>query len=149
MYIIYNVRYGDTLETIAENFNMTPQELRNLNGFNFGENVMMGDQIIVPNNKNSYLKSYVVITGDTLYDIARRNNVDLNTLIMLNGLNKNDFLYPGQEIMIPMNSGNVYVVKENDTLEKVISENNISLEELIRRNKNLYLLPDQMIILGD
>lgn len=149
MYIIYNVRYGDTLDTIAKNFDMTVQELKDLNGFNFNQDIMMGDQIIVPNREKKYLKSYVVITGDTLYDIARRNNVDLNTLIMLNGLNTNDFLYPGQEIVIPMNNGNVYVTKENDTLETVLNNSNISLEELIRRNKNIYLLPDQMIILND
>lgn len=149
MYIIYNVRYGDTLDSIANNFNMTVQELRDLNGFNFGQDIMMGDQIIVPNREKSYLKSYVVITGDTLYDIARRNNVDLNTLMMLNGLNKNDFLYPGQEIVIPMNNGNVYVTKENDTIETILNNGNISLDELIKRNKNIYLLPDQMIILSD
>lgn len=149
MYIIYNVRYGDTLEAIASNFNTTVDELRNLNGMQLNQNVLMGDQIIVPNNKKDYLKSYVVITGDTLYDIARRNNVDVNTLLLLNGMNQNDFLYPGQEIVIPVSNSKIYITKDGDTLSKVIDENNISMEELMRRNKNIYLLEDQMIILND
>jgi len=89
------------------------------------------------------------VSGDTLYDIARRNNVDVNTLLLLNGLNQNDFLYPGQEIVIPANNSKIYITKEGDTLSKILDENNISFDELNRRNQNLYLLEDQMIILED
>lgn len=148
MYTIYNVRYGDTLETIADIFNVTTQELRNLNSRNL-DNISMGDQIIVPTNQSEVLKTYVVITGDTLYDIARRNNIDVNTILLLNGLNKNDFLYPGQEIVLPANTGNLYVTQDGDTLEKILDENSIMLDELLKRNKKIYLLPDQMIILKD
>ncbi len=148
MYTIYTVRYGDTLEMIAEIYNTTIDELKTLN-YGLNNNVSMGEQIIVPNNSRELLKTYVVITGDTLYDIARRNNIDVNTLLLLNGLNKNDYLYPGQEIVIPTNNGNVYVTKDGDTLESVLTNNNIILDELVRKNPNIYLLPDQMMILSD
>ena len=82
MYTIYNVRYGDTLDQIANNFGVSIDELKKINGMDYNQTVMMGDQIIVPKNQNDYLKSYIVITGDTLYDIARRNNVDVNTLLL-------------------------------------------------------------------
>ncbi len=147
MYTIYNVRYGDTLETIAKAFNTTIEELKSLNSINL-DSIFMGEQIIVPNNGREYLKTYVVITGDTLYDIARRNNIDVNTILLLNGLNKNDFLYPGQEIVLPSNN-NVYITKDGDTLKDVLENSNLSYEELISKNMKIYLLPDQMIILGD
>ena len=146
MYTIYNVRYGDTLETIAEMFNTSVDELKKLNGFEI--DVMLGSQIIVPNNQKEYLKKYIILAGDTLYDIARRNNIDINTILMLNGLNKNDFLYPGQEIVIPANN-DVYITKDGDTLNSILDNNNIMLDKLMERNKNIYLLPEQMIILKD
>lgn len=148
MYTIYTARYGDTLSMIASLFNTSPDELKKLNGFNV-ENISMGEQIIVPKKQEEMLKSYVVINGDTLYDIARRNNIDVNTILLLNGLNKSDYLYPGQEIVLPADTGNLYVTKEGDTLEAILKANNMLLEDLIKRNKNIFLLPDQMIILKD
>ena len=148
MYTIYNVRYGDTLDQIAINFGVTVDELKKINGIDYNQ-VMMGDQIIVPNNQKDYLKSYIVITGDTLYDIARRNNVDVNTLLLLNGMNQNDFLYPGQEIVIPVSDNKIYITKENDTISKVLTDTNMTLEDLMNKNPNIYLLPEQMIILTD
>lgn len=149
MYTIYNVRYGDTLDQIANNFGVSIDELKKINGMDYNQTIMMGDQIIVPKNQNDYLKSYIVITGDTLYDIARRNNVDVNTLLLLNGLNQNDFLYPGQEIVIPVSNNKVYITKENDTISKVLMDANMTIEELMNKNSNIYLLPEQMIILNN
>ena len=136
MYTIYNVRYGDTLDQIAINFGVTVDELKKINGMNYNQ-VMMGDQIIVPNNQKDYLKSYIVITGDTLYDIARRNNVDVNTLLLLNGMNQNDFLYPGQEIVIPVSDNKIYITKENDTISKVLTDTSMTLEDLMNKNPNI------------
>lgn len=148
MYTIYTVRYGDTLEMIANIFNTTTENLKSLNARGI-DNISMGEQLVVPSIQGEILKTYVVITGDTLYDIARRNNIDVNTILLLNGLNKNDYLYPGQEIVLPANTGNLYVTREGDTLDMILEENNIMIEDLLKRNKNIYLLPDQMIILKD
>ncbi len=148
MYTIYTARYGDTLETIASLFNTSSDELKKINSSNV-ENVSMGQQIIVPKNKSEILTSYVVINGDTLYDIARRNNIDVNTILLLNGLNKGDYLYPGQELVLPANTGSLYVTKEGDTLETILNANGMMLKDLIEKNKNIFLLPDQMIILKD
>ena len=62
MYTIYNVRYGDTLDQIANNFGVSIDELKKINGMDYNQTIMMGDQIIVPKNQNDYLKSYIVIT---------------------------------------------------------------------------------------
>ena len=148
MYTIYTARYGDTLETIASLFNTSSDELKKINSSNV-ENVSMGQQIIVPKNNSEILTSYVVINGDTLYDIARRNNIDVNTILLLNGLNKGDYLYPGQELVLPANTGSLYVTKEGDTLETILNANGMMLKDLIEKNKNIFLLPDQMIILKD
>ena len=149
MYTIYTVRYGDNLELIAEVCNTTVDELKRINNIDLSNGVSMGDQIIVPNNEREVLKTYVIITGDTLYDIARRNNVDVNTILLLNGLNKDDYLYPGQEIVIPTKNNNIYITKDGDTLNSILDDNNIMIEKLMEKNKNIYLLPDQMMILNN
>ena len=148
MYTIYTVRYGDTLDSIANMYGTTKEELKKLNSFNL-DNISMGNQIVVPSNNSEFLKTYIIMVGDTLYDIARRNNIDINTILLLNGLNKDDYLYPGQEIVLPITNDTLYITKDGDTMSKILDINNITFEELIQRNKNIYLEPDQIIILKD
>lgn len=45
--------------------------------------------------------TYVVVEGDSLYSIALRFGVDLNTLIELNGLSDPNDITIGQELQIP------------------------------------------------
>ena len=149
MYTIYNVTYGDTLESIAGYFNTDVATLKEINSFPNNYQVSMGDQVIVPSIKNNRFMTYTIKKGDTLYEIARRYNVDVNTLIMLNGLEKDDFIYPNQEIIIPRDEVKVYITKNGDTLESVLADNNLLLDELYSRNSEIYLLPEQMIILKD
>jgi spore coat assembly protein SafA len=52
------------------------------------------------------IRSYNVVRGDCLWNIARRNGVSLNALIRANPQIKNpDLIYPGQKISIPGGSG--------------------------------------------
>lgn len=44
---------------------------------------------------------YVVLPGDTLYNIARRYGVTVNELAEFNGISDVDVIYPGQELKIP------------------------------------------------
>lgn len=44
---------------------------------------------------------HVVKKGDTLYSIAKDNNVELERFLKTNGLNENSKIYPGQELKIP------------------------------------------------
>lgn len=149
MYTIYNVGYGDSLEKIASYYNTDVETLKEINNYPDNYSVSMGEQVIVPNIRNNRFITYVIKKGDNLYDIARRYNVDVNTLMMLNGLEKEEFIYPNQEIIVPRDKVKVYVTKQGDTLENVLARQNISLDELYSRNREIYLLPEQMIILKD
>lgn len=149
MYTIYNVGYGDSLEKIASYYNTDVETLKEINNYPDNYSVSMGEQVIVPNIRNNRFITYVIKKGDNLYDIARRYNVDVNTLMMLNGLEKEEFIYPNQEIIVPRDKVKVYVTKQGDTLDNVLAKQNISLDELYSRNREIYLLPEQMIILKD
>lgn len=149
MYTIYNVMYGDTLDAIATYYNTDVSTLREINNFPNNYQVSMGDQIIVPAVRNNRFITYIVKKGDNLYEIARQYNVDVNTLMMLNGLNKDDFIYPNQEIVVPRDNTSVYITKDGDTLNTVLNNSGLSLDELYSRNREIYLLPDQLLILKD
>ena len=147
MYKIYQVGYGDTVESIANMLGISVEELNTINGFN-GNKLMMGDLIIVPNKSNTsdvFIK-YKIKNGETLYMIAKNNDIDVDTLALLNGLNKDDYIYVDQEIIIPKDTIDVYVTRKGDTIDMVLSNLNTTLEKLKENNNDIYLKEDQLII---
>ena len=45
-------------------------------------------------------KYYTVKPGDTLYEIARKNNTSVNKLCQMNGISKKKILKPGMKIKV-------------------------------------------------
>lgn len=146
MYKIYQVEYGDTLELIAEKTNTTVDNIKNINGFTENSDLIVGSLIVVPNKNDMLFETYIVKQGDSLYSIARTYNIPLDTLIMLNGLNKNDYIYPNQEIVIPKSGIKLYVTKEGDTLANIINYMGIDANKLNNQNKNILIVEDQLLI---
>ena len=92
----YIVRVGDTLYSIAREFNTTIDELKKLN--NKSNNaVSIGEKLIIPNTMET--TSYIVEKGDTLYGIANKFNTTVDSLKELNNL-ISDSLSIGQELII-------------------------------------------------
>ena len=145
MYQIYQVQGNDSLASIAGKFNTTMEELRRLNGTGFNHMLFPGNYIVVPNAKDSIYTTYVVEQGDTLYSIAQKTGTDVQMLLILNGLDENNFIYPGQEMLIPNNDIGVYLT-EQDTLSGISEKLGISIKDLIDQNDTIYLLPEQIIV---
>lgn len=145
MYQIYQVMPNDTLSSIASKFNTEIDEIRRLNGMTLNMVITPGNYIVVPRVENELYKTYVVEKGDNLYSIAMKNNTSVRNLILINGLNENDYIYPGQEILIPNNNVNIYVT-ENETLKQVANKIGLSVQEIVEQNETVYLQPDQIII---
>ncbi len=134
MYKIYQVQ-NETLEDIARKLNTTVDEIVRLNGTS---NIAPGSYIIVPSSRD--FTTYIVKQGDNIYSIAKNNGVDYETLLKINGLDQDDYIYPNQEIIIP--NRNVYVTKENETIREVMNKLNMND---IKNIEDLYLVKDQMI----
>lgn len=123
-FINYTVKLGDTLYSIARNYNLSVNDIIDYN--NLGTTVLVPNQILklpinVPNIPNQNI--YIVKRGDTLYTIAQNYNTTVNQLKTLNNLTTNT-LSIGQEIIIPTNAIEeidyvVYEVKPNDTLYSI------------------------------
>jgi LysM repeat protein len=145
MYTIYQIEYGDTLDKIASKTNTTVDNIKDINGFMSNADLMVGNLMVVPKNNGTF-KTYTVKQGDSIYSIARMFNVDPDVLLMVNGLNKTDYIYPNQEVLVPINGVEVYVTKSGDTLDYIIKNLGIDANRLNNQNKIIYVMEDQLII---
>lgn len=148
MYTIYQVQNGDTLASVASKFGISVNNLSSLNGIMVGSLLNPGDYIVVPKvqNENPYFREYVVKKGDSIYEIARANNISPSQLLRLNGLNDTDIIYPDQKIMLPRNGVSFYITEADDTLNDVTKGLNVSANELARQNGTIYLMNDQLLV---
>ena len=146
MYKIYQVEYGDTIDLIANKTNTTTDNIKNINGINNDADLVVGSLIIVPNKNDMVFENYKVKQGDSIYSIARLYNVDPNTLLLLNGLNKNEYIYPNQEITVPLKGVSIYVTKQGDTIDGIINNLGIDANTLNKENKRIFVMEDQLII---
>lgn len=144
MYKIYKVSMGDTLASIANKFNTTIDNLQNINGKDY---ISMGELIIVPNNNsNDYFDSYTIEKGDSLYSISKKYKISLIDLLNINGLDKDNYIYPGQEILVPKKDINMIITKERETLNSASERLGMDDKELLLQNDNIYLMPEQLLI---
>lgn len=136
----YIVVSGDSLWSIAKKFNISVDELKNMN--NLSSNLLkVGQLLYIPlktdNVNNS--STYIVKSGDTLYNIARKYNVSLSDIMKLNNLSSN-LLSVGQILLIPPkdiiydDEIGEYIVKKGDTLYKIANLYNVSVDKLIKFN---------------
>jgi len=97
-YLTYKVVSGDNLYSIARIYNTTVDAIKKLN--NFTSNILSIGQILkIPTNTNNYT-IYTVVSGDSLYSIAKKFNTTINKIKELNNLSSN-LLSIGQKLKIP------------------------------------------------
>ena len=96
-------------------------------------------------NRFDNLKSYTVKKGDTLYNIALTTGVNIDTLQKINGLDSDDYIYAGESILIPNSNMDVYIVEDNETITEVAKKLNVSTSQLVDINRNIFLLPGQLL----
>ena len=144
MYKIYKVKSGDTLESIARKFNTSVDNIRDINGIDY---ISLGQMIIVPNNTSGeWFEIYTIKKGDNLYSLADKFNISLVDLLNINGLDKDNYIYPGQEILVPKNDVSVIITRTEETLESACTRLGLDNKSLLEQNNNLYLMPEQLLI---
>ncbi len=143
MFDKYTILENDTYDNVASKFNISTALLK---GINNNVDFKPGNIISVPKYSNNIFDYYVVSVGDTLYKISNDNNIDVSLLAQLNGVNKDDYIYPNQILLIPRAGSILYITADGDTLDEIVNGIGISTDDLISQNKNIYLQPEQLIV---
>ena len=79
----------------------------------------MIDKNIAKELESPFYTLYEIKKGDSLYKISKEFNVNTKLLSELNGLNLDDYIYPGQTLLIPKKDVSYYITKDGDTLYNV------------------------------
>lgn len=121
---IYIVQKGDTIDSIAEKYNVTVTKLIRDNDLNNPNNLVIGQTIVIAHPK----QTYIVEDGDTLESIADKNGVTVMQILRNNSfLAEREYIYHGEELIISYDTngtlttnGIIYPFIKKETLYKVL-----------------------------
>ena len=164
----YIVEPGDNIIGIANKLNVSVSDLVKENNLDNMYYLVPGLELVIPmvngtnnnnynnmnnsNNMNSdtngndYFEYYTVQKGDSLYQIGLKYNLTQQEIANLNGLELNEYIFPGQRLMLPRKGVKMYITKDGDTLSYIANSLGLTQEEIINTNRNIYLLPEQLIV---
>jgi N-acetylmuramoyl-L-alanine amidase len=97
-YEVYQVKKGDSLWKISQNYKISVEELKRINGLK-GNLLHVGQKLnlTIPANTDNL---YVVKKGDNLWKLAKNNNTSVSSIKNENNM-KTDILQIGQFLVIP------------------------------------------------
>lgn len=107
--IVYRVRAGETLYSIARRHGMSPSTLARLNNLGPGDPLIKGQRLIIKASVRHYRDEglhggrrvlYTVRRGDTVYSISRQFQVTVMQLKSWNGINKRHQIRAGQRLVM-------------------------------------------------
>ena len=144
----YLVRPGDTLSEIALRFDVELGRLRQLNELE-GDRIRPGRKLRLrpPRHHKSI---HLVLPGETLYQIAAANEIDLDRLRHLNGI-EGDLIRPGQKLRLRPTPSTVHVVERGDALWEIARAYGMSVADLkaLNRLRGDSIYPGQRLRLGE
>ena len=146
MFKIYRIMQGDTLESISRQIGVNLDELKRINGIMGNPTLIPGTNLIIPNREEETYITYIVKKGDSIYDIARRNNIDRRILLLINGLDEDDYIYPDEKLLIPKEGIGLYLTEEGDTISGIGENLSINLDDMLKMNDTVFLSPNQVIV---
>jgi membrane-bound lytic murein transglycosylase D len=112
--IVYRVRAGETLSSIARRHGMPVSTLARLNNLGAQDTLVKGQRLVIKASTRRYRSEgevsgrrllYTVRTGDTVYSISRQFQVTVTQLKSWNGLNQRHQIKAGQRLVMYVDSG--------------------------------------------
>ena len=141
----YTVVAGDTLYLIARRYNTTVDAIKSFNNLT-SDVLQIGQVLKIPTDVDDGYIRYTVVSGDTLYTIARRYGTTVDMIKSLNNLTS-DILQIGQILAIPTSSQDTYInyiVESGDTLYTIARRYNTSIDTI----KSLNNLTSDILMIG-
>ena len=142
----YIVEKGDIIESIGRKFSIPVVEIIRANNLKVPYLLTEGQSLSIPTNLYNIFDYYTIKRGDNLYDIAKLKDTEVDVLTAINGLNKNEYIYEGQVILVPKKDTVLYITKTGDTIDKVADFFKTVSTDVLYSNNDVYLLPGQLIV---
>lgn len=98
----HTVKWGETISTIAAKYNVNPHLLAGVNNIDNWDYIYAGERLWIPLENMKKYMVYTVKTNDYLLGIAAKTGVSAWLIARTNGLFNLNMIYPGQELIIPL-----------------------------------------------
>ena len=111
--IVYRVRAGETLSSIARRHGIPVSTLARLNNMETGDTLVKGQRLVLKASSRRYRDEgvrsgrrvlYTVRSGDTVYSISKQFQVSVPQLKTWNGLNRHHQIRAGQRLVMYVDS---------------------------------------------
>ena len=141
----YTVQPNETIVDIAKKFNLTVNDFEKVNNINLNS-LTKGQVINIPVDTNDSFVYYQVNKGDTLSDLSRKIGMSVDYFSKINGLLINEYLYPGQILIIPKPGIKVYITEDVESLNDISNKLGVDVNNILNNNKNIFLSKEQLIL---
>jgi membrane-bound lytic murein transglycosylase D len=162
----YIVKSGDTLSHIAQRFKQTTAQIKITNRLKndflrIGQVLRIpptGEVAVLTEYRTPVTRTYTVVSGDTLSDIAHKHKISISNLKRANNLSSN-LIKVGQELIIKASTSGPkttpirklsYQVRRGDSLYLIAKKFDLSVTDITswnRLDRKKYLQPGQRLTL--
>ena len=125
--VLHQVQKGETLYSISRKYGISVGELCSANNISTSSVIKTGQNLKIPtknlsekstNEKIEKTDTYIVKKGDTLYGIAKRFGVSVETLTIMNKMSGSKTIKVGQTLIVPLaTSDNSQVIANVSDIE--------------------------------
>ena len=126
--LIYVVKAGDTLWNIANSYQVNINEVVQLNGLQYPDQLLVGQSLIIPTPTTSH----IVRSGESLWSIALQYGISLQSLLQANPLTNPNLIYPGTHLRIPPI---VHTIQPGESLYSIALRYNTTVQALAQENQ--------------
>lgn len=158
----YKVEAGDTLYSIARQFDVTVNDLVALNELSDPNALRTGQTLKIPGDAPAGVPTgegiiHIVQPGETLYGISQQYDVPLDQLAEANQITNPGALRSGQRLLIPVSGSQapssgrrVHIIQAGDTLTSIAAYYGVTPEAIMAANDitdpNRLVVGKQLII---
>ena len=160
-WISHVVVSGDSLWKLAKKYDTEIRIIKEINYID-SDLLSINDTLLIPLSKsksNNFIpyEMHIVSEGDTLWDLSKKYNIDIEDLIRMNSLKKDSYLQLGQQLTIGNKNIHrnieskkrtiLYSVKQGDNLYKISDLFDVTVESIKEINdfETSDLMPGQII----
>ena len=133
--------YGSKLNRIIEQFGLTKYDTETA--------VNMAEEIVSNETTTTTGNSYTVVSGDSLYAIARKTGTSIQDLLSLNGLNLNSIIHPGQVLALSSKSATTETKQEESASKEEKANEETTNEETSTSTKQSSSSGTYTVVSGD